>query len=104
MTPAITKTLKTFALGVTVALGFAVSAHAQQSSGNIIGDAVTGDTVIVQGPDTGFHREISIDKDGRYSMRGVPAGNYTVTVKHADGSEAAPKPIAVRVGSTARVK
>lgn len=104
MTSAITKTLKTIALGATLALGAAFGAQAQQSSGNIIGDAVTGDTVIVQSPETGFHREISIDKDGRYSMRGVPAGNYTVTVKHADGSEAAPKPIAVRVGSTARVK
>jgi len=104
MIPAISKTLKTFALGVTVALGVAVSAHAQQSSGNIMGEAVAGDTIVVQGGATGFHREISIEKDGKYNLRAIPAGTYTVTVKHADGSEAAPKPIAVRVGSTARVK
>lgn len=105
MTSAIRKTLKNSALALTLALGFAVSAHAQQASGNIMGDAVTGDTVIVSGPETGFHREVSIDRDGRYNLRAIPAGNYTVTVKHADGSEEAPKPIAVRGGgATARVK
>lgn len=104
MNPAIVKTLKTSAWGTAMALGLAFSVQAQQSSGNIMGEAVTGDTIVVQGIATGFHREIRIEKDGKYSLRAIPAGNYTVTVKHADGSEAAPKPIAVRVGSTARVK
>lgn len=104
MTSAISKTLKRSALALTLALGFAVSANAQQSSGNIMGEAAAGDTIIVQGDSTGFHREITVEKAGKYSMRAIPAGNYTVTVKHADGTEAAGKPIAVRVGSTARVK
>lgn len=95
-------TFRNLALGVVAALGMATAANAQQSSGNIIGTAVTGDTVVVQGTDTGFHRELTIKKDGKYSLRSVPAGEYTVTTKHPDGSAEA-KAIVVRVGSTARV-
>ena len=96
------KTLRTLALGVVAALCIATAANAQQSSGNINGVAATGDTVVVQGTDTGFHRELTIKKDGKYSLRAIPAGAYTVTTKHADGT-AETKAITVRVGSTARV-
>lgn len=105
MTSAISKTLKRSALALTIALGFAVSANAQQASGNIMGDAAKGDTIVIHGTETGFHREVAIERDGRYNLRAIPAGSYTVTVKHADGTEAAPKPIAVRGGgATVRVK
>jgi hypothetical protein len=105
MTSAISKTLKRSALALTIALGFAVSANAQQASGNITGEAAAGDIVIVHGAATGFHREITVEKAGKYNMRAIPPGSYTVAVKHADGTEIAPKPIAVRGGgATVRVK
>jgi len=94
------RTALAFAATALVAFG----AHAQQASGNIAGTAVTGDTVAVSGIGTGFHRELKIEKDGKYQLRSVPLGDYVVSVKHADGTEETPKGVAVRAGSTARVK
>lgn len=104
MTSAIRKTLRNSALALVAALGFAAVAQAQQASGNIMGDAVTGDTVLVRNEAIGFQREISVEKDGRYNVRRVPTGIYVVTVKHADGSQDAPKQIRVQAGTTARVQ
>lgn len=85
-------------------LAFATAAIAQSSSGNIIGEGKTGDTVIIQGPDNGFHREMELKEDGKYQVRRVPLGDYTVVVKHADGTFSTPRTVSVRVGSTARVQ
>ena len=82
----------------------AFSAHAQQSSGNLMGNGTPGDKITVTGEGTGYHREVPIAENGKWSIRQVPIGAYTVTVTHADGSEEKPKGIAVRAGSTARVK
>ncbi|KGQ19746.1 Oar protein [Lysobacter dokdonensis DS-58] len=78
-------------------------AHAQSPSGSISGNATTGDVVDIKGADTGFHRELKIEKDGKYSVRQVPAGSYIVTVTRPDGSQVE-SVIEVRVGSAARVK
>ena len=103
MIPGVSKTFKHLALAMIATLFLATAANAQQASGNIIGKAVAGDTVVVQGNGTGFHRELEIKKDGKYSLRSVPAGEYTVAIKHADGTSET-KVIAVRIGSTARVQ
>ncbi|WP_213437407.1 MULTISPECIES: carboxypeptidase-like regulatory domain-containing protein [Lysobacteraceae] len=91
-----------FAFAATALVAF--GANAQQASGNIAGTAVTGDTVLVTGTGTGFHRELKIEKDGKYQLRSVPLGEYVVSVTHADGTAETPKGVAVRAGSTARVK
>lgn len=104
MVPAIRKSLKNSALAALAALTFAVAASAQQASGNIMGEAVTGDTIVVRNASIGFQRELSIKEDGKYNVRRVPIGDYVVTVKHADGSESQPKQITVQAGTTARVK
>ncbi|MCL1634138.1 carboxypeptidase-like regulatory domain-containing protein [Luteimonas sp. SX5] len=85
-------------------LAFSAAAMAQSSSGNLIGEGKAGDTVIISGPDNGFHREMELKEDGKYQMRRIPLGDYTVVIKHADGSFSAPKTVSVRVGSTARVQ
>jgi len=82
----------------------AFSAHAQQASGNLMGNGTPGDKVAVSGEGTGYHREVAIAENGKWMIRQVPIGAYVVTIKHADGSEESPKGIAVRAGSTARVK
>lgn len=90
--------------GVVAGMLVLGSAHAQQASGNIMGDAKAGDTVIIDAPDIGFHRELTLAKDGRYQMRRVPIGIYVVTVRHADGTAEAGKGIRVQSGITARVQ
>lgn len=91
-------------VALSFGLAFTSGAMAQSSSGNIVGEAVTGDTVIVHGPDNGFHREMAIKEDGKYQIRRVPLGDYTVSVKHVDGTTSPTQTISVRVGSTARVQ
>ena len=77
--------------------------QAQSSGGNIAGEAAAGDTVTITGVDTGFRRELKIDKDGKYQIRRVPTGNYMVVRMHKDGSIDPAQSVTVRVGSTARV-
>ena len=79
------------------------AANAQSSSGNITGDGTTGDTVMITGVDTGFKRELKIDKDGKYQIRRVPTGNYQVVRVHQDGTIDPAQSIVVRPGGTARV-
>ena len=95
--------LKSVAVGV-VALGASFAASAQQSSGNLVGEAKAGDTVVLQAPDIGVNREISIDHDGKYHVRRLPMGTYVVTVRHADGTSEPQKAVVVRAGTTARVQ
>jgi hypothetical protein len=91
--------------GFALALGLASApAPAQSSSGNITGTAVTGETIVVNGPDNGFHREMKIEKDGRFTIRRVPTGTYTVVRIGADGVTGTAQTIDIQVGSTARVQ
>ena len=100
MSNTIKRTALAFALTALVSFG----ALAQKASGNIAGVAKTGDIVEVTGPGTGFHRELQIQKDGKYQLRSVPLGEYVVTVKHSDGTAETPKAVAVRAGATARIQ
>ena len=79
------------------------AANAQSSSGNITGDGTTGDTVMITGVDTGFKRELKIDKDGKYQIRRVPTGTYQVIVMHKDGTIDPAQSVMVRPGGSARV-
>jgi hypothetical protein len=103
MTHRVRKTFNKLVLAIIVTMSLATAANAQQASGNIIGKAVAGDTVVVRGNGTGFHRELEIRKDGKYNLRAVPAGEYIVNIRHADGTEET-KAVVVRVGSSARVQ
>ena len=91
--------------GFALVLGLATApAIAQSSSGNIAGTAVAGETIVVNGEDNGFHREIKIKKDGKFTIRRVPTGSYTVVRVLADGSNAVAQSIEIKVGGTARVQ
>jgi len=91
------------ALSASLALSIAAPAVAQSSSGNIVGDALVGETITVTGVDTGFRRELKIAKDGKFQIRRVPTGDYQVVRLRKDGSNAPVQTLTVRVGSTARV-
>ena len=89
------------AIALLAALSSPVAA--QSSSGNITGEAMVGDTVTITGVDTGFRRELKIDKDGKYQVRRVPTGDYQVVRVHKDGTIDPVQSIVVRPGGTARV-
>lgn len=91
--------------GVVLAFGLAAApALAQSSSSNITGEGVAGETIVVDGPDNGFHREIKIKKDGKFSIRRVPTGAYTVLRVPPDGGTPKAQTIYLQVGSTAKIQ
>lgn len=79
------------------------AAQAQSSGGNIAGEAAAGDTVTITGVDTGFKRELKIDKDGKFQIRRVPTGTYQIIVMHKDGTIDPAQSVMVRPGGSARV-
>ena len=88
----------------TLAVAASFAASAQHSTGNLMGEAKAGDTVVLQAPEIGVNREIAIEKDGKFNVRRLPMGTYVVTIRHADGTSDEPKAVAVRGGTTARVQ
>lgn len=98
------RSLKSLLLGLALSAGLLSIAQAQSSSGNIIGEALVGETIVVRGVHGGFHREMKIDKEGKYNVRRVPIGVYTVTRNRADGTAESPKRIEVHAGVTVRIQ
>src|SRR3546814_3847182 len=90
--------------GLVIGLGLLSTAQAQSSSGNIIGSAVAGETIVVRGDETGFHREVEIKEDGKFTIRRIPTGTYTVVRLRADGTADTAPTVVVQIGSTARVQ
>ena len=99
-----TLTFRSVLLAALFALVVPAIALAQATSGNINGIATVGDTIIIDGIDNGLHREVVIEKDGKFSLRRIPVGTYQVVVKHADGSFEAPQTAELHSGTTARLK
>ena len=89
--------------GALLAASLPIAVHAQSSGGNITGEASSGDTVTVTGTDTGFKRELKIEKDGKYQIRRVPTGTYQIIVMHKDGTIDPAQSVMVRPGGSARV-
>ena len=96
--------LKRHAIALAAASLFAFAANAQESSGGIMGVAAAGDTIEVHAPETGIRRTMTVEDAGKYQFRRLPLGNYVVTVKHAAGTTEKEKTVAVRAGTTTRVK
>ena len=70
---------------VAAAIAVAGVAPAQSTDGNISGEAVEGQTIVLRG-DMGITREIKIDKTGKFSVRHLPVGTYQVLRVSPDGS------------------
>ena len=85
---------------LTVALGLCISsgAHAQQAVGALFGQASSGETVVVDNPSTGYHREVTVGADGAYRIPSLQPGTYRVTLRRADGSTVV-RDVTVNVGT-----
>lgn len=88
---------------LALALGASV-ASAQSSVAAISGQAEATDTIVIQNMDTGFTKEIKPKANGRYLLRNLPTGTFSVVVKHADGTAEPARVVTLRVGTTARVQ
>lgn len=55
-------------------------ADAQDTAGVVFGKAPAGDSVFALSNTSGFQREVQVGSDGRYSLRALPVGVYTVTL------------------------
>lgn len=66
-------------LGST-ALGIA---HAQSTTAMIHGQAPAGDTIVAKST-SGFRRHTTVKPDGKYMLRRLPLGVYSVTLKDGD--------------------
>ena len=74
---------RSFALAAALAVcGLAGSSavYAQSTAGEVFGKAPAGDTVTAKSTTNGLQREVQVDAKGRYSIRALPIGIYTVTL------------------------
>ena len=73
------------AMGLLSAFGANV-AMAQSITGGLYGREPNGKslTIEVSNANTGYHRELHPDSDGRYNLAGLNPGKYTVTVSQGD--------------------
>jgi hypothetical protein len=87
------------ALALALALCFAAGANAQtNTAGAITGRAVSGDTITLINPATGFSRTITVGADGGYRFPQLPSGQYQIS-----RNGAAPRSVSVNVGTAANV-
>jgi hypothetical protein len=77
------RSVRAFALAAAVAaFGMAGSAavYAQATAGKVFGYAPAGATVQAKSTTNGAQREVTVDEKGRYAIRELPVGVYTVTM------------------------
>jgi hypothetical protein len=75
--------LRPFMMAATLAVfGVAGSAvvHAQATAGEVFGNAPAGSSVLAKSTTNGTQREVQVDEKGRYAIRQLPIGVYTVTL------------------------
>ncbi len=97
---------KSFVRAAVAVLAFAIAgiAAAQSPNAAIQGQADPGDVAIIQNVDTGFTKEVKTDDKGRFKLRNLPTGTFSVTIKHPDGSLGVSRTVRLRVGMTAKVQ
>ena len=80
--------LSVLALALASATGVQISiqsAYGQSTTANLYGTAPSANgTYIEISADTGFSQKITIDSNGHYSVRSLPTGTYTISLKRGD--------------------
>jgi hypothetical protein len=61
-------------------LAGSAAVHAQSTAGDVFGKAPAGYTVSAHSTTTGAQRKVTVDAKGRYSIRSLPTGVYTLTL------------------------
>jgi len=84
--------------------GIAGFAAAQSPTAALQGQGKPGDVAVIQNAGTGVTREVKVKDNGRFALRNLPTGTYTVVIRHADGSMEPAQTVTLQVGATARVQ
>ncbi|MBP1474071.1 carboxypeptidase regulatory-like domain-containing protein [Frateuria sp. MAH-13] len=77
------QSVRAFVMAAAVAaFGMAGSAavYAQATAGKVFGNAPVGSSVLAKSTTNGTQREVKVDEKGRYAIRELPVGVYTVTL------------------------
>jgi len=64
-------------------VGAQTTAVLQGNVNDSSGAAVSGASITVHDPATGFHSSVLSDADGRYRVAAIPPGTYQVTIARA---------------------
>lgn len=75
---------RSLAISAVVALCGAagsMAVQAQSTAGTVFGVAPSGDSILVHSDVNGLQRRVHADSKGRYKVKMVPAGIYTVTLE-----------------------
>lgn len=99
-----TNAMRRVALVAAVATGAAVCApiHAQATAGTIGGHGPAGARVMAESS-TGAHRDVTIDKKGRYRLSGLTMGTYTVSLEKDGKVVDTRKNIPLQVGGNRQI-
>jgi outer membrane receptor for ferrienterochelin and colicin len=96
---------RALSLAVTAALGLCGlggmdTLHAQSTTGSIFGSAppAAGETVMARSS-TGLTREVAVDAQGHYTIKSLPVGTYTVTLRNGGQTIATREGITVSVAT-----
>ena len=74
-------TLALAALVGACGLAASTAALAQATAGTIFGKAPAGSVVAAHNNNNGTQRNVHVGDDGRYALRALPVGMYTVTLE-----------------------
>src|SRR6185312_487337 len=97
--PALT-TLSLAMAATLYGLGATNPLHAQATTGSIFGSApaAAGETVMAKSA-SGVTREVAVGADGRYAIKSLPVGTYTVTLRNGGQTIATHDNVAVSVAT-----
>lgn len=93
---------RVFAAAAVASMLLAGTVSAQSPSAAIQGQLADGDIAVIQNLDTGFSREAKPNAKGKFQIRNLPTGTFSITVKHPDGTIGESRVVTLRAGMTAR--
>jgi hypothetical protein len=95
------------ALAVATTLGMSASAYAGNNDGVLKGlvldstnSVLSGATVTIKNPKTGFKRTVTADSEGNYRFPSLPIGTYTVTTMKNGYTSEVVENVRVQIGET----
>jgi hypothetical protein len=89
-------------IGIGAAAGPA-AVNAQATASNVFGIAPAGDTVTAKSNISRLSRQVKVDAEGRYSIRSLPVGVYTVTLEKDGNAVEQHDNVPLTVGRSSKV-